>query len=91
MLRRWLGSPNGCLQTSYVYRFIINHSYCSNSCLLYSPHLIAITTIYLAFVLNPSAQVAINHLLPSFSVDDAAENSPPSTKDPGIFSFLIEC
>ncbi|THU87449.1 hypothetical protein K435DRAFT_804286 [Dendrothele bispora CBS 962.96] len=69
--------------------FIINDSYRSDSCLLYSPHLTAITTIYLTLVLNPSAQATINRLLSSFSADKAAESSPHSTEDPGLRYLLL--
>ncbi|THU86202.1 hypothetical protein K435DRAFT_970406 [Dendrothele bispora CBS 962.96] len=58
-------------------------SYRSNLRLLYPPHLITIAATYLTLVLNPSAQATINHLLPSFSVDNAAESSPHPTEEPG--------
>ncbi|THU81676.1 hypothetical protein K435DRAFT_808880 [Dendrothele bispora CBS 962.96] len=89
MLCKWLGNPNGSLKTNYVCSFIIDDSYRSNSCFLYSPHLIAVTTIYLTLVLNPSAQATINRLLSSFSSDKAAESSPHSTEDPGLRYLLL--
>ncbi|KAI9508021.1 hypothetical protein F5148DRAFT_1199865, partial [Russula earlei] len=39
--------------------FIINNMYCSKLCLLYPPHMIAITVIYLTLVLNDKMHDAI--------------------------------
>ncbi|KAI9508022.1 hypothetical protein F5148DRAFT_1199870 [Russula earlei] len=39
--------------------FIINNMYCSKLCLLYPPHMIAITVIYLTLVLNDKRHDAI--------------------------------
>ncbi|KIK57464.1 hypothetical protein GYMLUDRAFT_247097 [Collybiopsis luxurians FD-317 M1] len=60
------------LQTAW---FIINDTYRSDLCLLYPPHLIAITAIYLTLVLHSSTQSSIAHLLPYSS---AFNSTPPA-------------
>ncbi|KAJ3827731.1 cyclin-like protein [Lentinula raphanica] len=68
------------LQTAW---FIINDTYRSAICLLYPPHLIAVTAIYLTLVLHIPTQNSIAHLIPyspAFNPDPAipAESSQPT-------------
>ncbi|KAF9268444.1 cyclin-like protein [Marasmius fiardii PR-910] len=63
---------DSALQTAW---FIINDTYRSELCLLYPPHLIAITAIYLTMILHGPTQTTISHLLPSFS-------DPPPIQQP---------
>lgn len=44
----WYGSCPECRRTLTLRRFLINDTYRSDLCLLYPPHLIAITAIYMA-------------------------------------------
>ncbi|KAF5363253.1 hypothetical protein D9756_001013 [Leucocoprinus leucothites] len=54
----------GALQTAW---FIINDTYRSDICLLYPPHLIAISSIYLTFILHNPTRTLITPLLSSSS------------------------
>ena len=45
-------------------RFVINDTFCSQLCLLYPPHLIAIAAIYLSLVLHDSARTILNQSAP---------------------------
>ncbi|TDL17693.1 hypothetical protein BD410DRAFT_816457 [Rickenella mellea] len=47
--------PSGAIQTAW---FIINDTYRSDLCLLYPPHLIAITALYLTCIIQPHARKA---------------------------------
>ncbi|KAJ4473573.1 cyclin-like protein [Lentinula aciculospora] len=69
----------GALQTAW---FIINDTYRSELCLLYPPHLIAVTAIYLTLVLHTPTQNSIAHLLPyssAFNSDSAISSESMQT------------
>ncbi|KAF9078755.1 cyclin-like protein [Rhodocollybia butyracea] len=69
----------GALQTAW---FIINDTYRSELCLLYPPHLIAITAIYLTLVLHTPTQNSIAQLLPystAFNSELASAGESTST------------
>ncbi|GAW01245.1 cyclin-like protein [Lentinula edodes] len=69
----------GGLQTAW---FIINDTYRSELCLIYPPHLIAVTAIYLTLVLHTPTQNSIAHLLPyspAFNSDSSNSGEPSQT------------
>ncbi|KAF8825789.1 hypothetical protein HHX47_DHR6000621 [Lentinula edodes] len=68
----------GGLQTAW---FIINDTYRSELCLIYPPHLIAVTAIYLTLVLHTPTQNSIAHLLPySPAFNSDSSNSGESSQ-----------
>ncbi|KAJ3709746.1 cyclin-like protein [Lentinula guzmanii] len=87
---RFWGTGEGKLELSEVALqtawFIINDTYRSELCLLYPPHLIAITAIYLTLVLHTPTQNSIAHLLPHSSAFNSdipiASESPQATPQP---------
>ncbi|KAI0695734.1 cyclin-like protein [Cytidiella melzeri] len=61
----------GALQTAW---FIINDTFRSDLCLIYPPHLIAITAIYLTLVFHTSTRSSLH----ASTVSSATSSSPPS-------------
>ncbi|KXN91161.1 RNA polymerase II holoenzyme cyclin-like subunit [Leucoagaricus sp. SymC.cos] len=67
----------GALQTAW---FIINDTYRSDICLLYPPHLIAISAIYLTFILHNPTRSTITPLLSSSSSSSPLSSSTTPTQ-----------
>ncbi|KAJ6544262.1 cyclin-like protein [Mycena capillaripes] len=70
--------PNG-LQTAW---FIVNDTYRSELCLLYPPHLIAITAIYLTCIFHPATNETVAAVLASSSASAAATAVSAAAADP---------
>lgn len=60
-------------------RFIINDTYRSDLCLLYPPHLIAITALYLTLVLHSSTRTLLQNQSRSSSQSTSPHNSQAPT------------